>query len=257
MIILLFTNNIAGQSRELGLFIGGSLFHGDVGYLNAESSIIQTKTSFGFKVQRNLNYHFGLNLSANHGELFADDILSSDIYRVNRGLHFKSKITEIALISELNFRPYMSYNTEYNRTPYVFAGVAKYFYNPKAQGPDGNWYSLRPLNNEGQGSTIYPEREVYKLHGVSIPFGVGYKFNLYEFITLSFSMSWRITFNDYIDDVSTTYIEQNKPENQSDNNLTQGFQRGNPYDNDKYGFVGLSITYSIKDPQKGCTDIVY
>ena len=255
--MLFISNNIIGQTREIGLFMGGSLFHGDVGYLNAESAILNSKSVFGFQFKRNFNYYFGMNISINHGEIFADDMLSSEKYRINRGLHFKSKITEFALISEFNFRPYLSRNTDYRNTPYIFAGISKYFYNPEAQGDDGNWYSLRPLNNEGQGSDLHPEREVYKLNGIAIPFGFGYKLNIYEFITLSLNLSWRITFNDYIDDVSTTYTDQSKLDNNSNNTFSEGFQRGNPYDNDKYGFLGVSIIYSIKDPQQGCNDIVY
>ena len=44
--------------------------------------------------------------------------------------------------------------------------------------------------------------------------------------------------------------------NTSSYNFNDGFQRGNPYNKDKYGFWGLSIIYSIKDPVKECIDLI-
>ena len=79
---------------------------------------------------------------------------------------------------------------------------------------------------------------------VAIPFGFGYKFNVYDVLTLSVNISWRITFTDYLDDVSTTYIDASRLDeidaelvDQSNKKFTPGFQRGNPYNNDKYGFL--------------------
>ena len=97
-----------------------------------------------------------------------------------------------------------------------------------------------------------------------MPFGIGYKMSVYEVVTLSLTISWRITFTDYLDDVSTTYVDAatlddvtRELADQSENKFNAGFQRGNPNNNDKYGFIGLHILYSIKDPKRGCDNIVY
>ena len=83
-------------------------------------------------------------------------------------------------------------------------------------------------------------------------------------ITINLKWSWRITTTDYIDDVSQTYVEDGilsnvgeQLSNQSNIAFQPGFQRGNPNNNDKYGFFGISIMYSIKDPNKGCDNITY
>ena len=75
-------------------------------------------------------------------------------------------------------------------------------------------------------------------------------------------MSWRITFTDYIDDVSKTYVDPSilselgaELSDQSANTFPEGFQRGDPNQNDKYGFIGLTILYSIKDRQNTCENI--
>ena len=159
MILSIFINyNVISQTNEIGVFLGGSLFHGDVGYNNAEYAILESKPVFGFLFKRNFNYHFSLNFSVNHGELYANDEVGFDFFSTQRNLHFKSKITELGLIAEFNFRPYMSRDPEYNYSPVVFFGITKFYFNPKGEYTDNNWYDLRPLGTEGQGSEIYPAR---------------------------------------------------------------------------------------------------
>ncbi len=251
------------QTNELGVFGGGSLFHGDVGSQNSENAILESQPTIGIHLKRNLNYYFGLNLSIMSGRIQAHDVKSNDFYINTRDLQFKSKITEFSFLLEFNFRPYLSRDPDYNYTPFIFSGISKFYYNPQNQASNGIWYNLRPLLTEGQGSDFYPGRELYKLSGIAIPIGVGYKVNIYNYITLSFTLGWRITFNDYIDDVSTTYIAESmltdlalEMAEPSSHNFNDGFQRGNPYNKDKYGFWGLSIIYSIKDPVKECIDLI-
>ena len=251
------------QTNEFGVFIGGSLFHGDIGYQNAELSILNSKKSLGVEYKRNFNYHFGVKISIINGEVYANNKESGNIFREQQNLNFKSKITEIGVLFEMNFRPYISREEDYNHTPFVFTGVTNFYFNPLSN-YDGKWYNLRPLTTEGQGLDAYPARELYKLNGFAIPIGVGYKLNLYNAFTISFNLGWRITFTDYIDDVSTTYIDPSllnsigqDLSNPSDNMFVEGFQRGDPYDNDKYGFLGISILYSFKDKAKECKDIIY
>ncbi|MAZ58405.1 MAG: hypothetical protein CMP56_03225 [Flavobacteriales bacterium] len=254
---------VISQTNEIGLFLGGSLFHGDVGYKNAEYSILNTKPVIGLNFKRNLNYHFGLLFSFNKSTIQANDNVSSDAFNINRNINFRSKINELALVLEFNFQPYLSRDPDHNTTSFIFAGISKFYFNPQSE-YDGRWYNLQPLTTEGQGSDLYPGREIYNLNGWAIPIGVGYKVNIYNYITLAFNIGWRMTWIDYIDDVSMTYVEESilnqtasELANQSNNNLPSKFQRGNPYNNDKYGFIGISILYSIKDRNNGCDNIVY
>ena len=263
-IISLITLNTASQTNEIGVFLGGSMFHGDIGRKNAEATILDTRPVWGIQLKRNLNYHFSINLAFNRGELYGSDELSSDLFALERDITFKSKITELGLLLEFNFHPYLTRDVDYKSSPFIFTGISKFYFNPQGQYGDGNWYDLRPLSTEGQESDLYLARERYKLNGISIPIGIGYKVNIYEYLTISVNIGWRITFTDYIDDVSTTYVEEQiltdvglALADPSQYNFNTGFQRGNPYTNDKYGFWGISILYSIKDRNKGCDNIVY
>ena len=263
ILALIFSAPLISQTNEVGLFLGGSLFHGDVGYKNAEYTILNTKPVIGLNFKRNLNYHFGLLLSFNKSIIQADDNMSADAFNINRNINFRSKINELACILEFNFQPYLSRDDDHNSTSFIFAGISKFYFNPQNK-YDGRWYSTQTLGTEGQGSDLYPSRDVYKLNGWAIPIGMGYKVSIYNSITLAFNIGWRITWVDYIDDVSTTYVEEGilnqtayELANQSNNNLPSRFQRGNPYNNDKYGFIGINILYSIKDKNNGCDNIVY
>ncbi|MAQ70015.1 MAG: hypothetical protein CMD23_02840 [Flavobacteriales bacterium] len=260
---LIISAPLISQTNEIGLFAGGSLFHGDVGYQNAEYSILNTKPVIGLNFKRNFNYHFGLLLSFNKSTIQANDNVSTDEFNINRNIDFKSKINEFSLILEFNFHPYLSRDTDHNTTSFIFTGISKFYFNPQNK-YDGRWYNVQPLTTEGQNSDLYPSREIYSLNGWAIPIGMGYKVNIYNSITLAFNIGWRITWIDYIDDVSTTYVEESilnqtasELANQSNNNLPSKFQRGNPYNNDKYGFIGINILYSIKDRNNGCDNIVY
>jgi len=253
-----------GQTNEIGFFLGGSMFHGDIGYQNAEQSIYNSQPVLGIQLKRNFNYHFGLNLSIKNGNLYAHDNNSSNHFLLDRNLSFKSNITELSLILEFNFRPYLSRDTEYNNTPFIFSGISRFYFKPQGQSEDGVWHNLQALNTEGQGSDLYPNRDFYKLHGIAIPIGIGYKINVYDYLTLSFNCGWRLTFTDYIDDVSNTYVNESiltelgeELADPSHIDFEDGFQRGDPYSKDKYGFIGLGILYSIEDPKKGCNNIVY
>jgi len=264
IILLLACSNIIGQTNEVGLFLGGSLFKGDIGVHRSEYIINNAKPTFGFQFKRNFNHHFGVSFNVNKGELYSADRYSNDVFELARNLNFRSKITELNLLLEFNFRPYMSRDPEHNTSPFIFAGITKFFFNPQGQYNDGTWYDLRPIGTEGQGSDFYPNKNLYELNGLAIPFGFGYKINVYEFLTLNLNISWRITFTDYLDDVSNTYIDLSRLDeinaelsDQSNNKFRPGFQRGNPHNNDKYGFVGINILYSIKDPKKECNNIVY
>ena len=252
---------LACQTNEIGIFIGESIFHGDVGK-NINSISKETGVSWGFTYKRNFDYYFSICLGLKHGEIFASDQNSHDPFKQNRNLSFKSNITEFSLISELNFRPYLSRNKDVFYTPYLFAGLSKFLFNPRGRDSSGTWHNLMPLGTEGQQSGFFMGRPPYKLNGIAIPLGFGYKIRVLDFLTLIAEIGLRVTFTDYLDDVSTTYVDDiylddlaSELADKSSTGQYEGFQRGNPHNKDKFGFFGISIFYSIKDPKKECNHI--
>lgn len=157
----------------------------------------------------------------------------------------------------MNFLHFEPGDLETPFSPYIFAGGGFFRFNPQAE-IDGQWYNLQRLGTEGQRSDLYPDRKPYSLSSNVILFGLGYKFNITRMFTGALEWGMRRTGTDYLDDVSTTYpdpsvfdtnpiamtLHDQSLENRGEN---AGFQRGNPNTNDWYSFVGIVLTFRIKD----------
>lgn len=285
------------QTLDLGLFAGGSYYLGDI---NPSLHFAGSQPAFGGFFRFNYKDRWGFRLGGYRGKVKADDLdffkldaaqtyLNNDyniddpnlIYYLtsNRGLNFETDITEISFLVELNFFPFFVGSRKNTWTPYIFAGAGMYLYNPK---PIGGGISLRTLGTEGQGYVGRPEP--YGNLAFSIPFGIGMKISLNKRIGLGFEWGMRKTFNDYLDDISSTYYldlygynpEEGiyyapNPENPveiisfpitddvyySDPTFShkKGEKRGNQYNKDWYAFYGVTLTFKInllKDD--GCRD---
>src|SRR5208283_3885074 len=92
----------------------------------------------------------------------------------------------------------------YSMTSYLFAGASVMYFNPHGEW-NGQWYALRPLSTEGEG--LVPTRRKYSLIQPAIPLGIGFKFALNDKWSVGIEYGIRITFTDYIDDVSKTYFD--------------------------------------------------
>jgi hypothetical protein len=113
-------------------------------------------------------------------------------------------LSEVAITAEYNL-----FRTE-NRgwTPFGFMGLAVYHYNPYTFDQQHQKYYLKPLNTEGQGLPQYPDRKPYALTRFAVPVGGGVKFILTDQFQLAAQIGLRLTNNDYLDDVSTTYVDE-------------------------------------------------
>ncbi|MEO6490036.1 MAG: DUF6089 family protein [Ferruginibacter sp.] len=162
-----------------------------------------------------------LRLEGTFGKISADDAALEPVdiadiakTRYNRNLSFKSSITEFSLIAELHplfiFINWESRESDPPRmSPYLLAGIGYYSFNPQAQTKKGNWVDLQPLSTEGQGFKEYPDRQPYKLKQINIPVGLGIKYEITSVLNLRGEYVYRVLQTDYLDDLSTTYIDPN------------------------------------------------
>ncbi len=189
-------------------------------------------------------------------------VKTSTFGRYERNLSFRSNITEFMGVVEVHplmFRKYDE-NIEIPRlSPYVLGGVGFFSFNPQAK-LQNKWVDLQPLSTEGQGFAEYPNRKPYSLKQVNIPVGAGVKYELSPMLNLRAELVYRILSTDYLDDVSTSYIDPTLYSNyftgtRLTNALllndrqyeidpthitTEGDQRGNSKKNDAY------FTFNIK-----------
>jgi hypothetical protein len=167
-----------------------------------------------------------------------------------RNLNFRTSILEANLCLEINLLE-PDFFTVY---PYVFAGVGVFHFNPYTYDRHGRKTFLQPLGTEGQGLPAYPDRKPYALTQFCLPFGGGFKILLNERFDLVYELAGRALFTDYLDDVSTTYVNthtlmsNSRPKaaelayRQTDAPYpTEGDIRGNPKVKDWYFMTGLKL----------------
>lgn len=263
ILLVLFVLNIfnsqAQKYWDLGVFIGGSSYLGDIN----PNNLIDFKgvhSAYGVSLRKSFSSRWSLKGSFVFGTVSADDKDSDDTFQLNRNLNFRSDIYEFSSQIEFNFlefnpykNPRLSKKPEFF-SPYVFIGLGVFRFNPTAE-LSGNRYALRDYNTEGAG---------YSLTSVSIPFGLGIKYRLSRRVFLEISFGMRRTFTDYLDDVSDKYptdlsemsktaldLSDRSVAPISGNGTNWGSQRGNPDSNDYYSFFGLHISYNLtQDPNR-------
>lgn len=246
------------DKSEFGIIIGGGNYIGDI---NPKYNLYNTKFMLGGIYRYNFNPRWVLRASAVFGKVGAFD---SDFKDNIRNLSFESRINELSLICEFNFFDYQTGSRKHRITPYVFGGFGVFFMNPKTEilnplTQRREWVELQPLSTEGQGMEGYDSP--YSLTQISIPFGLGMKFSLNSYICIGLDWGLRLTFTDYIDDISKNYLDRDElilfsnelAANCSDrtNEIIPGYynnageMRGNPQKKDIYQFFGLTITSKI------------
>lgn len=175
-----------------------------------------TNPAVGFFVGGMFKNKFGIRLEATYGKVSAyDSILKGvtdiAIERYNRNLNFRSSITEFSAMAEIHplmiFIDYQAQDREAPRySPYLLGGIGYFSFNPQAF-YENKWIDLQPLSTEGQGFAEYPDRKPYKLKQLNFPLGLGVKFELSPLINLRGEFVLRKLNTDYLDDVSTRYID--------------------------------------------------
>jgi hypothetical protein len=263
---ILFIANLScfSQKWEIGVGAGVSYYVGD---LNPTGHFKFPHPSGTIFVKRILTNRWSLRAGFTYLGVYADDQEGDFAYQQVRNLNFESNIFEIHAAAELNFFPFginQYSHTEKIRkwTPFLFAGIGAYYYDPKTT-INGTLVDLLPLGTEGQGTASYPDRAPYSRIMPCIPFGMGVKFNINNKLTIAAEYGMRITFNDYLDDVSTDYainseiVAQNGAIAGLASNQSRGdyagisndyYQRGNKADIDWYGYLGVSLIFYIRDP---------
>lgn len=248
-VFLFFVSNSLIQAQkgwEVGGWIGTSLYYGD---LNNEINFKSPGLAGGVLGKWNFNNRIALRSSFNFGRIGADDAKSSNNFKRNRNLSFKSNIWDVTTGIEFNFLEHIRGSKFETYTPFVFVGFSAFKYNPKAE-LNGVTYSLQKLGTEGQDIG-----EEYFLISGGVTLGAGFKYDISSDVTFTMEFTTRRVFTDYLDDVSTTFPNEARllavrgPEAValSDRSIEDGIgiegrQRGNSSDNDQYSFISFGFT---------------
>lgn len=256
LILLLSTiNTVFAQRFHIGVFGGVAAYNGDL-----TDKIYPKKVTNG-AIGITANYELTDNIMLRAGYTYAvvggADRYSSKPDLVARNLSFETSVSEFSLVGE-----YYLLNLYDNRiSPYAFAGLALYHFDPYAFNGGNDKIFLKPLSTEGQGLPGYADREPYKLTQAAIPVGAGVKFAVTDNLHLGLELGLRKLFTDYLDDVSTNYADPadllagrgqlavdmsyRGDDVGSGAYPAKGAQRGSSKHKDTYYFTGLHLTYRL------------
>ena len=186
-----------------------NVFGGFSNYIgNIQSSPYTTQQAHlagGIGLEYDLTQHFSMLSNLTFGKVGASDAYSDNPLVRARNLSFETDITELNLLAEYNLFSLRSHKV----TPYIFAGVAVYHFNPYAYDTTGKKVYLRPLSTTGEGLPQYPNVKEYSLTQFAIPFGGGIKFRISDQVVIAYEIGLRKLFTYYLDDVGGRYVAQN------------------------------------------------
>ncbi|MDC8005739.1 DUF6089 family protein [Aureisphaera galaxeae] len=203
----------SSQTYEVGGFIGGSNYIGDVG---KTSYIAPNDVAFGgiFKWNRSARHAFRGSLIV--AGIQGNDLDSGESRRQQRGYEFQNTVTEISVGIEYTFWEYNLYSGRPQSTPYLYTGLTYFFYDDlyKRRGSD------QIVKYEGAGAP-------------AIPMVVGFKTSVFGKFILGMEIGARYTFTDNLDG--------NNPDLEGGETL----RFGNINSDDWYVFTGVTLTYTF------------
>lgn len=227
LLLISFTTRVNSQNYsetsqwEVGIGLGPMVFLGDLGgsagvgktFLK-DVDLPLVKLGKSIHVSYSAADFLAFRFALNHGVVEGDDAQAPnkggpEVDRLQRNLSFKSNIWEAYLAAEVYpsvfFERYEGLAGKFR--PYGVIGIGAYRFNPKAQDANGEWVELKPLRLEGQGMAEYPDRKPYSLIQMEVPMGIGFKYYIKDNMYLGLEVLHRKLFTDYVDDVSTGYID--------------------------------------------------
>lgn len=207
--------------------------------------------------------------------LTGNDLLTEEPARNNRNLSFRTNIItasaqfEYSVVEEKVKSRYSRRSKKFPLNIYFFGGLGFFYFNPEAKYYDGKWVKLKPLNTEGQGLEGSEGRD-YSLVQFCVPLGVGFKYPITREWSIGLEYSITKTFTDYIDDVSTTYYDNDAiraaygdvaayfadpsttPTREAPikGGTAAGQKRGETTYNDSFMFAWLHVSYKLTGTSK-------
>jgi hypothetical protein len=249
------------QEGEFGVGVGASHYFGD---LNTRARLNRVKPAATIFFRKNFGNYISARIGASFAQLGYSDVYNThNEYMYRRNLSFNTNVWELTLQGDFNFFRFMPGESQYNFTPYITLGAGVFSYDPYAF-LQGEKIFLRSLGTEGQGTTLYPDRKQYSTMGISFPIGAGIKYSFNERINIAFEILHRITTTDYLDDVSTTYVDPAVFPPNPDGSPSQAFllsdrsyetgvpigipdrQRGNSKQKDQFVTAMIHLTFNLQ-----------
>ncbi len=221
LFFLLALTGANAQINELGIFVGGGNYIGDIG---PTDYVKPNEFAFGAMYRWNRSPRHSWRFSIIHSKITSRDEDSDTPGRFQRDLDFENSITEFSGGLEFSFFDFNLHELETQFTPYVYTGLSYFIY------------------DELLYDTEVTAKKDHTAGAFAIPMIVGVKTNIAPKLILGFEVGARYTFTDNIDG-----------NNPSDENLAPA-RFGNINSKDWYVFTGLTLTYTFTEKPCYCAD---
>lgn len=221
LLIFLFAcfKSASAQTFEVGPFIGGANYIGDVGstaWINPNTLVA------GGIAKWNISDRHSYRLTLLYADIAADDSKSSEVRRQQRGYTFSNHIAEVSLGIEFNYYEFDLSKPSEQRTPYLYTGIT--YFNSK------HHYLSTDLPASG---ILEPQSDNWEF---AIPMVLGYKQTISQKIIAAFEIGARYTFTDNIDGSNPEeLLGRREPSREFGNTNTK----------DWYVFSGVSLTFTF------------
>jgi len=210
-ILLLGFTIVNAQIHEIGAFLGGSNYIGDVG---PTTYIAPDEFAFGVVYKWNKSPRHSWRFSYNQAKITSSDLNSESPGRTQRGFHFENNLKEVSLGLEFNFFDFNLHVSEPKITPYIYSGLSYFAY-------DELFYIAGEQKTDFRSGTL------------AIPMTLGVKGTLYEHFILGIEVGARYTMTDNLDG--------SNPKNKT----LAPLKFGDINSNDWYVFSGITLTYTF------------
>jgi hypothetical protein len=211
---------VNAQIHEVGIFLGGSNYIGDVGPTTYFSP---NEPAFGILYKWNKSPRHAYRFSYTQSKITSNDLDSKEPSRNQRGYHFENSVKELSLGLEFNFFDFNLHDDKRKISPYVYSGLS-YFRHDELYVLSGE-----TKKNKSTGS-------------FAIPMILGVKSNLTPNFILAIELGARATLTDNID---------GSHPKEEDLKL---LQFGNINNTDWYVFSGITLTYTFGNKPCYCAD---
>jgi hypothetical protein len=173
MFIALFSSQLAvSQINEIGFFLGGANYIGDIG---STSYINPNQIAIGGIFKWNRSPRYSYRISGTYARIMGDDNKSDDARRQQRGFSFTNSIKEVSLGMEFNFLDFNLHTESRVVSPYLYSGLTYLSYN-------------------------YSQGGVTKREGAAaIPMTLGIKMSLTNHLVLGTEIGARYTLTDNLE----------------------------------------------------------
>ncbi len=207
--ILLATSSATAQRSEIGFGIGTFNYTGD---LSRTYNFLNSKPAGTVFYRSNISKVASFRIGLTAGKIGASDKRPIDAFAEQRDASFNIFMFEASAVMEYHFLNWRETKRLLRYSPYMFGGLALF----------------------GMSGTQSKPEEYSNIQG-SIPFGAGIKYVLNPKWYLALEFGARKTFFDYLDNVSIG------------RRTSKNYQYGNPFDNDAYYFLGITLTHTFYD----------